>query len=816
VLQLKNEKIYYYILSLDFYVIIFKYHNNIEMAAPGTNPQHARFFTYSSISHTYTAAEKAAENVIDASFGPGGNNQRHIPIQEIGHGMLLFHYFQLPPRNIGESDQNYKFRLLAVILRQYQVPIHYDPATSRWEFCFGSKTAKPHYYYPVPIAGTGIGGWGGDFNACITSVTTRDTKWAYLKSGTSADENVITHRMSKIHPHRNYDFLRVKMCSDLNAPNQPQVANRGYCWPGTNYDICLRSMFQRNNNIDGVTSIAGADCIMDITRQNNAYVYNTQKDMFRGIQEWRNSIIANGNRQEDLFVWAMNLLALETDKKDNTINVGYREFSTGPFGSSQLQPGSIPPNPLPPQFGQLGVDYWIVEQQFDGQPPVCIKRKFQFANNGHIILNFIINYIENQAFSLPIGITTPHGSIDFDHQIEQFMITPVNHIPVNPVIMAQHQQANVNQQRYSLHHLLSSSLYVLANGAVPRIRYDIRLNVFFDDRYSNHNVLDIRYDLNPAAIGQIQNVIPQLLAPPYSHNRFPLMQYAPFLNNASIIRCQQAKIMHEVISNTKWNTYWMNEFIYSYSNAAADTYVIPVGPFRNPLYLPFGNIAPNPANSGEIIGVYRDIINRMEPIPFIFGGGGYIPSATRDYLNSIPHTAYLTAWANNNNMGTCGRQDGTQHQYHQGRWFSDILLVGQQFGGGKQITKKRVQTSKRKTNRKTNRKTKKNSTIKSRSNKSSSYKNISHNSVHVKGGKHKDKPYNSNNSNSSYSINYKEKTTSNSSSYTTTNDGRPPSTFVPMNKDTFDTLVSIFKDPIYGEIFKSFYKNNKTSEGVNK
>ena len=783
------------------------------MAVPGSNPQHANFFTYSRISHTYTAAEKAAENVNIASFGPGGN-QRHIPIQEIGHGLLLFHYFELPPRNGGESNQNYKFRLLEVILRQYQVPIRYDPATSRWEFCFGSKTAKPHYYYPVPIAGTGIAGWGGNFNACITSVTNRDTKWAYLKSGTSANEDVITHRMSKIGQYPNYDFLRVKLCSDLNAPtppNQPPVANPGYCWPGTGYDICLRSMFQRNHNIDGVTSIAGMDCIMDITKQNNTYVYDTQKSMFNRIEEWRNSIMANGNRQEDLFVWAMNLLALETDNKDNRINVGYREFSTGPFGSSQLQPGSIPPNPLPPQFGQLGVDYWIVEEQFDGQPPVCIKRKFQFTNNNGPILNFIRNYIGNQTFSLPIGITTPHGSIDFDQQIQQFLFTPANHIPVNPVIMA--QQANVNQQRYLLHNLLSTSLYGLANGAVPCIRYDIKLNVFFDDRYSKHNgldrIMDIRFDLNPAVIGQFPNITPQLAAPPHSYNRFPLLHYAPFLNNASIINLQQGKIIHEVISNTKWNTHWMNEFIYSYS--VADTFVIPVGPFRNPLYLPFGNIA----NPGEIIGVYRDIINRMEPIPFIFGGGGYIPSATRVYLNSIPHTTYLTAWANNN-MNTFMRPDGTQHQYHSGRWFSDILPFGQQFGGGKQITKKRVQTSKRKTNRKTNRKTKKNSTIKSRLNKSSSYKNISHNSVNVKGGKRNDKTYNPNKSNSSYSINYKEKTTSNSSSYTTTNDGRPPSTFVPMNKDTFDTLVSIFKDPIYGEIFKSFYKNNKTSEGVNK
>jgi len=750
-----------------------------------TNREDAQFFTYNRLDLAYTQQEVNA--LPQGTFGNGLN--RDIPIQEINNGMMLFRYFELPARNPQEQDDDYRRRLFEVILRQYGVPVVFNVATQDWTFCFGLETASPHYYYPVPAAGLGIAGHGGRFNACITSVTRRNTKWAYLKSGTSANEDVINHRMDKLENGQvNYDYKRLRVCSSFNRLNGAPGA--GSCRLGQDYDVCLDTDFENNNNLDGITSIAVDDRIMSITKnQNNAYVYNTNTPMFTRIQEWRNSIVAANYSAEDTFAWTMNLLALETDQSADTINVGYREFSTTPFG--RYRPANIPPAVLPNNIN-FGA-YTVTDEEMRGN--VCIKRRFTFSNNNLGGMHaFINNYIGNETFSIPVGFTTPFDSVDFAQALNNVIganaLLPV----VQAVNMANPNQNQNQQQRYNLDHNLSISLRNLANA--NNLRYDYRLNVFFSVQHSIPRVLEMQYNIKPEIFPIVGSTIIDGIDYgewPHANHRHTSMKYAIILNDASLVRLQRLKIKHEVVSNTQWDSHWMYEILYSLNNYSE---AVPVGPFRNPLCLPNNNAV----NHVDIVNVYRDIINHIEP-----RGNNIQNSETSNYLNTPHLRAYLTAWASNRvgQANTFTRPDQTTHLYCMGRWFSDILpFRGQLFGGGKQIIKKRGKSSKRKTNRKPNRKPKKNkSTIKTRSNKSSSYKNVSHNSVHVNGGK----------------INYKENPTSNSSENKTKN-SKPPSTFVPMKKDTFDTLVSIFKDPVYSEILKLFYKNKntKTSEGVDK
>ena len=164
-------------------------------AAHPSNPADVDFFTGSYLRKTYQPAELQAHGVGADTFKPPDGTTdplpgyvRDIPVQSISKGMLLFHYFRLPAINAGETDPNYKRRLAATILSQHGINVTYNPhGVGTWEFCFGISQPRLNYYYPAPIIGTGVNSWGTNYNACVTSSTRRDMRWAYLKSGSRAN-----------------------------------------------------------------------------------------------------------------------------------------------------------------------------------------------------------------------------------------------------------------------------------------------------------------------------------------------------------------------------------------------------------------------------------------------------------------------------------------------------------------------------------------------------------------------------------------------------------------------------------------------------
>ena len=754
-----------------------------------TDVAKAHLWAYKISEKTYTPTE--IDSVPYNTFKPSGRrgdpailqgDTREIPIQQISPGMILYHYCTFPQRNQGETDNEYERRLFGILLSQHGVPAIYLPDTDRWKFCFGSMVASQQYYYTVPVAGMGIKGLGSNFNSCIISSTNRTTKWAYLKSGTTVDEKRAVHRRYPLPEYPNYDFKRLKMCNQIHDGDWRAS---GQCRPGRVYDICITPEFQASEQIDGITCIAGEDSLVDITKDwQEGYEIDEEKSMLKNMLRWRKQIITHGNSPADHFTWAMNLLCLESDLKDTTINVGFREFSNGPMGHHHANLDHIPPSPLPAEFGVVDTDYWITEENLNAQG-ACIKRVIQIKNDPALIALFMATYITPHLVVSPFIFATPHGTIDYHALDDKY-----NHPPPANIVEG---CKSSREQRYRMSHHIANALYALGNGSNPpySLLFDYRLNVFFKQGppeatgcFDRTAPIQVQYHASPVMIDVLKIVDPKnpLIAEPHTNNKYKIGHYTTPFKDSTLKQCQERKILHEIISNTKWDTHWMHEF---FANESDNSYFIQVGPYRNPLSLPFGN----KESHGDITDVYRFIIDSLEP-PV----AGAIPSHTYQYINDEKVQTYIRAWATNPDDKFERPADisrpGVQQLYHTGRWFHDIVGDRRFLGGGKNTKL----CKKNKTRNKTKAK------VKSKGgrffNNTTRRNNISF-------------PLNSTNhiptmSKSSYSINNKKQTSSHKNN-TNGESNNTEKEFVPMNKDTFDSLIRVFKNKKYRLILNALH-----------
>lgn len=773
-----------------------------------TDLDSAHFWSYKISEKTYTPTE--IDSVPYNTFKPSGRRDpailpgdtREIPIQSISPGMLLFHYCTFPQRNQGETDHDYERRLFGILLSQHGVPAIYLPSTDRWEFCFGSTVASQQYYYTVPVAGMGIKGLGSNFNSCIISSTNRTTKWAYLKSGTTVDEKRAVHRRYPLPEYPNYDFKRLKICNQLHDSGRPAL---GQCRQGSEYDICITPEFQASEHIDGITCIAGEDSLVDIVKNwKGEYEFDEDKSMLKNILRWRQQIITHGNSPMDHFAWAMNLLCLESDLKNDRINVGFREFSNGPMGHHHANLDYIPPSPLPAEYGVADTDYWITAEDLNAEGK-CIKRKIQINNNPALLALFMATYITPHLVVSPFIFATPHGTIDY-HALDDKYNHP-------PPVEIESGNKNSREQRYIMSHHIAAALYDLGNGSNPpyKLAFDYRLNVFFKQGppdaagcFDKKIPIQVQYQASPTMVKVLKVVEPAhlLITEPHTNNKHKIGHYMTQFNNNTLQKCQEQKILHEIISNTKWDTHWMHEI---FANESDNAYYIPVGPYRNPLSLPFGM----KETYDDILNNYRFIIDSLEP-----AFAGAMPSHTYTYINDVAVRKYIKAWATNPHDIFTRPADisrpGVGQLYRAGRWFHDIVGDRPFLGGGHKTNARTKSKSKggrlfNNTKKRNNRNHK--SFLSKQSNQTYRNKKIQTESHMVY--------KNTNNRNNIPTMSKSSRPMNNNKKQTSTRTGdklnesnSTEKEFVSMNKDTFDSLIRVFKNKTYRMILDSLHKRS--------
>jgi hypothetical protein len=266
-----------------------------------------------------------------------------------------------------------------------------------------------------------------------------------------------------------------------------------------------------------------------------------------------------------------------------------------------------------------------------------------------------------------------------------------------------------------------------------------------------------------------------LIPEPHTNNKYMIGHYTSPFKNATLKECQERKILHEIISNTKWDTHWMHEF---FSNESANAYFIQVGPYRNPFSLPFGK----EESHRNIVDNYRFIIDGLEP-PL----AGAIPSHTYQYINDEKVQTYIQAWAINpddrfTRPANISRP-GLHQPYHTGIWFHDIIGDRRFLGGG---------------NKKNNRKKggRLFTTRNNRNNRNQTRRNNVYTKSHTL--------YHKNNR-SIPSLPMNKKQTSTSTSNKLNESNRTEKEFAPMNKDTFDSLIRVFKNKKYRMILDALH-----------
>jgi hypothetical protein len=233
----------------------------------------------------------------------------------------------------------------------------------------------------------------------------------------------------------------------------------------------------------------------------------------------------------------------------------------------------------------------------------------------------------------------------------------------------------------------------------------------------------------------------------------------------------------------------MHEF---FANESDNSYFIQVGPYRNPLSLPFGN----KESHRDITDVYRFIIDSLEP-PV----AGAIPSHTYQYINDEKVQTYIRAWAINPDDKFERPADisrpGVQQLYRTGRWFHDIVGDRRFLGGGNRKNTRtkggRLFNTRKRNNR--------NRTFLSNSNQT--YRN-------TKMGTKSPMMYNKNKRNNtpttpSCPMNNNKKQTSTRNGNKVNESNRTEKEFVPMNKDTFDSLIRVFKNKKYRMILDALH-----------
>lgn len=199
---------------------------------------------------------------------------------------------------------------------------------------------------------------------------------------------------------------------------------------------------------------------------------------------------------------------------------------------------------------------------------------------------------------------------------------------------------------------------------------------------------------------------------------------------------------------------------------------MPVGPYRNPMCLPFHEDYVRDATD-----VYLGIFTELER----YGPGAPQFSLSHEFLWNDANRRYIREWSLNGSYNTYRPNQGTLFHgqvfpYIIGRWFPDLLDEGAQFGGKRKTRKAhkggRASTQDSfladpifRTNVQRNLVSRKN-TKRTQVNRHTPVKERGHASANVQ----------------------------------------------PMSLDTYTTLVSMFKDPMYAKILNLYFK--RTSENI--
>jgi hypothetical protein len=611
-------------------------------------------FGYEPIPKVYTAPEIAAAA---GTFGAG--NERTIPVETLMEGAVMFHYFWLPNRNLHETDADYANRIVARTMSRFGIPISWNTAVQRWEVCFETTVKKYNYYYPNPCAGFGVSEWGVGFNAGLICVASRDSRWAYLKSGSHVRNDNVVHRRYPIvaDATRNYDYLRLKLCNEVREPPAIPFLDATSCNPGQAYDICITPDFQINSNIDGITAIAGEDDLMDLSIHGGVYQNNANvKSMYGAINRYFQKINTNGNLPVHRMLWMLNLLCLETDLKDaNNLNVGFREFACSGFGTNQ-RPVNIPPVDLPHPF--VVGDNYTVGENIISAAGVCYKRVFRLRND--VMLNFFSTYIYPNLLFRPIGFVTPGRAV-------QLPAVPVP--AIGNVVDIQHA-VDREQLRYNMNEQIGN---ILTNN-MAALRFDSLHNIFYLNNGNLQNrVLNVHMTANVAS----QNPLAAPFNAANPAHIIPINVIAGMLS-INVIKLENYKIVKELFTNKAWQTQWMASFRMHLRDGTHIYFTS--GPFYNPLSIPITNF-------DSMINVYAYILRLLEAAP---AGNPIQHSNTWDILNgadavSVNYRVFLQHLLTNpiNHTYDIG---GVQHPYICGWYLLDARPVAAriiQAGGGK-------------------------------------------------------------------------------------------------------------------------------------
>jgi hypothetical protein len=757
-------------------------------------------FTYQLDRKEYTQAEiNAATQQANKRFHKAGLNNpnvRIIPIETLEKGVLLFHYFRIPTRNVGENDINYASRVFDTLMGQFGIPISWNIPLQRFEFCFGSVTANPHYYYPNPSAGFGIAGFGDEFNAGLICVTQRPSRWAYLKSGTTVNNTRAVHRKVPISHQEtsNYDYLRLKLCDEINT--------RGRCRDGNNYDICLTARYQREQALDGVTAIAQMDDLMDIRRHNEGpHTFDTNKTMLRAMQSWFRKIQENNNQQMDRLLWAMNLLCLETDLKNQTLNVGFREFACSPFGSTQVEHERIPPAVLPAAtYGAVGGNYGVIQEELNAAGN-CVLRRFWIRNNGNHFLEFLNQYIVPNLLIKPVALVTPNSIRQSDVNINFLIPNPPPDAVNMEIVVAE-------DARYNLNHRIAT-WFDTKVAEETNIGFDLLHNVFYLKNETLNEIINIEFTFNPAHAGV--NYGGSVILPagaPQTRRGYQKNQYIKNFSYASMNDLQLMKINKELLTNKKWQ-HWMAEYLVLIKQASVVP--IPIGPFYNPLSLPI-------INYNDMRGNYARIIEHLE-------SGLILPifpiqhSISHDVLNNVINPAfnnyriYMDSILNLDPNTAAIQSINGIIPFRIGQWFRDIagqraVFVHAQEGGGETIQfSKTFKTNLRKNLKNKNvSKNKSNNVNKNNVNKN----NVSKNNVNKNNVNKNNVNKNNVSKNNVSKNNSKNKTRKNINKNTNSlqnEEGHTSANITGVTKDQEYILDYIQKDKNFGPVWKLLFVN---------
>jgi hypothetical protein len=619
----------------------------------------AQFWSGRTLSKTYTDPEIAA--VGDGTFRPAAGHpyadkvsreaKRTIPLLSLPTGAMFFHYCTIPTRNAGESDAAYHLRLADNFFGQFGIPITWNAEQNGWVFCFGSAVADYHYYYGTPCAGFGV---SESYNAALITCTKRSSKWAYLKSGFNVKNKVINHRRVPISDgFTNYDYKRIQPCNRIDSENKS-------CRVGKLYDICISPEFMKEYEVDGVTSIAGMDDLMDVRKVYGTYNFDTDRPMYRALNTWSNQVMT-GNHIDDYLVYTTNLLALETDYRPlgNKLCVGFKEYCCGPFGYKHTNLKTIPPDTLPAaQFGAKGTNYAILESKYAGGK--CTKRRIA-VDVAHVV-PFFRKYVAPHLLMKSLQIVTPWGRLD----TLAAGFAPNHLAPIaGNIDPGYYGVGSAATNRYNLNHRIAEYFYALCNQENPGIGWDMRLNVLIrlhPDHSNMNSMLDISFRMRDEHIAALPAADP-FKAPPHQRHGYKQGWYMyPLKANGEYLHIMEAlKLAHEFISNVKWRSHWMHEILFRLPFGGNDKVGMPIGPFYNPLALPISSF-------DDLAEVYKGIITNLED-------GAVRHSKTYILLNTVADFNYYKEWYNHNPANHSfytPTSTGVQQQYVVGKWFFNL------------------------------------------------------------------------------------------------------------------------------------------------